>query len=57
MVWQKGKVYFLKFFQLLVPSAVNWLLPAACMSLGVDRFVPERSDDVVQLKYGAGAII
>ena len=31
MVWQKGKLEFFEFFVLFVPSAVNWLVPAALM--------------------------
>lgn len=37
MVWQKGVVEFGEFFKLLVPSLVNWLIPALLMSLTVER--------------------
>ena len=33
MVWQKGLVQFDQFFALFLPSVVNWLVPAALMSL------------------------
>jgi Na+/H+ antiporter NhaD/arsenite permease-like protein len=33
MIWQKGKVDFFSFFALFVPSLINWLVPAVCMSL------------------------
>ncbi len=32
MVWQQGKVAFFEFFDLFVPAAVNWLVPALLMS-------------------------
>ncbi|GAA0526353.1 Na+/H+ antiporter NhaD/arsenite permease-like protein [Rhizomicrobium palustre] len=32
MVWQKGKVEFFEFFDLFIPSLVNWLVPALVMS-------------------------
>ena len=31
MVWQRGKLDFFEFFALFLPSAVNWLVPAALM--------------------------
>src|ERR671927_13593 len=36
MVWQTGVVPFGDFFRLLLPSLVNWLVPAAIMSLAVE---------------------
>ncbi|MGB1111378.1 MAG: sodium:proton antiporter NhaD, partial [Gammaproteobacteria bacterium] len=35
MVWQKGMVHFQEFFALFLPSVVNWLVPAAIMSMVV----------------------
>ena len=35
MVWQAGKVPFGGFFALLLPSFVNWLVPAMCMSVAI----------------------
>lgn len=35
MVWQKGMVEFRSFFSLLIPAAVNYLVPATIMSLAV----------------------
>jgi Na+/H+ antiporter NhaD/arsenite permease-like protein len=37
MVWQKGAVRFEEFFALVVPSAVNWLVPAIAMTAAVPR--------------------
>jgi len=37
MVWQKGVIAFEEFFVLFVPSLVNWLIPAAIMTLAVPR--------------------
>jgi Na+/H+ antiporter NhaD/arsenite permease-like protein len=57
MVWQKGKVAFGEFFVLFIPSAVNWLVPAACMSLAVGNAQPKKIDDKVRMKYGATVVI
>ena len=57
MVWQKGKVAFHEFFDIFVPSLVNWLLPAICMSLAVEKSVPRALDEKVEMKYGAKVII
>jgi len=35
MVWQSGAVSFTGFFPLALPSLVNWLVPAICMSLAL----------------------
>ena len=43
MVWQAGRVPFAGFFALLVPSLVNWLVPAAVLSLAI-RGRPARSE-------------
>ncbi len=57
MVWQKGKVAFTEFFYILIPSLINWLVPALLMNLKIDNAVPQKLDEQVRLKYGAKAII
>ena len=57
MVWQKGVVEFHEFFVLLVPSMVNWLVPAALMHFAVPRGAPDPSDEVVAVKNGAQWVI
>ncbi len=32
MIWQSGKIEFMQFFALFIPSLVNWLVPAAIIS-------------------------
>jgi len=57
MVWQKGFVDFWEFFALFIPSAVNFLIPAAIMSLAIPNEKPESSDEVVLTRRGAKRII
>ncbi len=57
MVWQKGLVGFTEFFALFVPSLVNWLVPAAIMSLAVPKQQPPARDRVVVLRPGARTVI
>lgn len=57
MVWQKGKVEFSEFFVIFLPSLVNWLVPALCMSMAVAKTPPKKLEETVRLKYGALAII
>lgn len=57
MVWQKGKVEFLGFFALLVPSIVNWLVPAVIMSLFLPKGQPEGVADEVSIKRGGIVVI
>lgn len=57
MVWQKGKLAFGEFFALFIPSAINWLVPAACMSLAIGKAQPKKIDDRVKMKYGAYVVM
>lgn len=57
MVWQSGKVAFSQFFHLFIPSLVNWLVPAICMSFAIDKGSPKVLDEKVEMKYGGGVMI
>lgn len=53
MVWQAGKVQFTEFVPILIPSLINWLVPAAFMHFAIGTDSPEPISESVQLKYGA----
>ncbi len=59
MVWQKnittemGPVDFWAFFDLFVPSLVNWLLPAALMHFAVPSEHPPGNGEEIRMKRGA----
>ena len=54
MVWQAGKVEFFEFFELFVPSVVNYLVPALFMIRAVPDEQPEPiTEEEVVLKRGA----
>jgi len=59
MVWQSGIINFKTFFALFLPSAVNYLVPAAIMSLAVSKDLPSitGSDDTLGMKRGARRIM
>ncbi len=57
MVWQKGVVQFQEFFALLVPSTVNWLLPATILSFTVPRMQPDPCSEEAQLQHGAWVVV
>ncbi|MDH4085163.1 MAG: sodium:proton antiporter NhaD, partial [Nitrospira sp.] len=57
MVWQKGLLEFFDFFQLFIPSAVNFLVPAAIMHYVVPRMSPPPSAEIVHMKIGAKRIM
>lgn len=57
MVWQKGIISFSGFFALFVPSAVNWLVPAAIMSLAVSKERPAPMLEKAVVKHGGYVVI
>jgi NhaD family Na+/H+ antiporter len=57
MVWQAGLVSFTTFFQLFVPSMVNYLVPAALMSLTIPKGTPVKTDDNIIMRRGARRIM
>lgn len=57
MVWQKGIIDFFGFFVLFIPSAVNFLVPAAIMHFAIPDEKPETSSVIVPVKRGGRVII
>lgn len=57
MVWTSGKVDTLQFAYLMIPSLVNWLVPAFCMCFFVPNEIPEKPLEEIHLKPGAKIII
>ncbi len=57
MVWQKGKVSFFEFFDIFVPSLVNWLVPAVIMHFSLPGGKPSQVGERVALKPGAVGVI
>lgn len=58
MVWQKGLLLFQDFFQLFVPSVVNFLIPAAIMQFALPKGRPKTRDtDKSTLKFGGLTIV
>ncbi len=53
MVWQRGILDFWTFFALFIPSVVNYIIPAAVMSLAVGKERPSVDDKRVVMKRGA----
>jgi NhaD family Na+/H+ antiporter len=57
MVWQKGIIDFQVFFELFIPAVVNYVVPAAAMSLALPTACPAVDDEVVRMKRGAVVIM
>jgi Na+/H+ antiporter NhaD/arsenite permease-like protein len=53
MVWQKGMVSFTQFFNLFLPSFVNWAVPAVLMVFAVPAITPDPLAENAPLKRGA----
>jgi NhaD family Na+/H+ antiporter len=57
MVWQKGIVDFWTFFNLFVPSVVNWIIPASIMVFAVPKVNPAAGEMNIEMKRGAIVVI
>jgi NhaD family Na+/H+ antiporter len=57
MVWQKGVLPFQTFFNLFIPSLVNFLVPAAIMHFAIPNVKPDPMDEKVEMQRGARRII
>ena len=57
MVWQRGIVQFHEFFVLFIPSVVNWLVPAAIMSLTIAKGHPPAVEENPDLRHGAFVVV
>jgi len=57
MVWQKGIIDFWTFFNLFIPSVVNYVIPAAIMSFFVSTEQPGAQSEATTMKDGAITII
>lgn len=54
MVWQKGMVTFVEFFDLFLPSVVNFIVPAIIMNFALPTGVPEKA---ATLKFASGRVM
>ncbi len=57
MVWTAGKVPTLSFSYLVLPSIVNWIIPALIMFPFIPKGVPEGNAERIKMKPGARRII
>ena len=57
MVWTSGKVQTMEFSYLVLPSIVNWIIPAMIMYFFVPDEHPEGGKEVIEMKPGAKVII
>ena len=57
MVWQKEKVKFFEFFALFLPSLINWLIPALCMSFVVPKTRPRVTQEIISVLPGGYVVM
>ncbi len=57
MVWTSGKVQTMEFSYLVLPSIVNWIIPATIMYFFVPDEHPEPDKEEIEMKAGAKVII
>ena len=57
MVWQAGLVEFFTFFNIFIPSVINYIIPASIMYFFIPKESPEVSSEKVFIKRGCKMII
>ena len=57
MVWTSGKVQTMEFSYLVLPSIVNWVIPAMIMYFVVPDEHPEGGKEAIEMRPGAKVII
>ena len=57
MVWQAGIVDFFTFFNIFIPSVVNYIIPAAIMYFFIPKEKPTISTEKIYIKRGGKFII
>lgn len=57
MVWQKGIIDFFGFFALIIPSVINWVVPAAIMSFAISKEKPAPLNEEVHIKHGGLVVV
>ncbi len=57
MVWQAGLVKFQEFFDLFIPSVLNWFVPALIMSFFIEKGKPAALSRVVEVRKGGFVIL
>jgi Na+/H+ antiporter NhaD/arsenite permease-like protein len=57
MVWQKGVVNFWEFFDLFIPSVVNFVVPAMFMHFAIPNEIPDSNETAVVMRRGARRIM
>ena len=57
MVWQAGQLEFTQFFALVIPSVVNYIIPAGIMHFFVSNHKPDVAEQDISIKFGGRTII
>ena len=57
MVWTAGRVDTLEFSRIVIPSIINWLVPALVMFPFLPKGRPEGSAEPIRMKHGAMMVI
>lgn len=56
MVWQRGFVSFFDFFNIFIPSVINYIIPATIMSLFISNRIPEGDGKKITILPGGNVI-
>ena len=57
MVWQAGIVDFFTFFEIFIPSVINYIIPAFIMYFFIPNEKPKVNSEIVYIKRGGKMII
>lgn len=57
MVWQKGLLHTMDFFDIFIPAAISYLIPAFAMSITIPKTKPKALQETIKLLPGAYNIV
>lgn len=57
MVWQNGKLNFIEFFDIFIPSLASYFVPACIMSFAIPKQKPNSDIEQISMRFGAKRVI
>ncbi len=57
MVWQSGKLHFIDFFAIFIPSLLSFIIPQALMAIAIPKTSPQKLTEEIKILDGAYLLV